>query len=319
MQNSDESEKFLMVVKNIYHHTKILNAEMGDIIVTDRGIYYVPYVNFTVYGKLGGALGAMTGGLAGGIATAVGQKNEYQSAIIGSDRVRNQDWGMSLEDRLKRHKGSNFIAKENITSYKINKNILVISASNQTLELLSDQLYDQILADYLSKKEIKPSEDSLGINILFPAPKIFFESLNSNTPITDIKLLSDMINDEKYMSKLWDVFEKSIPIEQRKKVIEKISRLPKVFAVKFMNHLEKSVETTKAQAIIFSVVGIPAIIGIIVLVNSWNKKVASLWENLSIIIGGLCFIFLVVGLYYFGKFQWYNHILNMLKNTLKDR
>jgi len=314
------SEKCFFVVENCFYSFVRLEVSVGDIFVTDKGIHYIPYNNVMVTGGTGTGIAYLIGGVTGIIAATAGDKERIKGALKIADENRTEEWGMKLDERLKKHPRAFYVPKESIINFEGSKDNLIIVAHDRRWEFGTNVFikYKQDLHDYLSGKEVSRS-DTYGFNIKFHAPKIFLDSLLADKmyPLNSSnELMLEIAEDQKYMLQLYSIFERMITREQIS-ISKAMRHFPEAFTSKFKDLILRAFGKNKVKlqvSSIFILLGLIAVFYISFFRESgWGPGPITLPYALSTIglIVGMPSIF--SGTAAFLKFRKYRLILNTLE------
>jgi hypothetical protein len=87
---------------------------MGDLFFTNKAIYYIKYRWFEQVVPIGVLSSAAMLGLVGGVIAKRQEETRLTRALQNSARIRKEDSGISLQERLSKQPGSELIAMEDI-------------------------------------------------------------------------------------------------------------------------------------------------------------------------------------------------------------
>lgn len=217
-------------------------ADIGDLFITSGGLVFLPYwqwpslPNWTV-----GAAAALAG-VGGGLGMMLTRKKEEISANDIAYSHRKRLFGLSIEDRIKKHRSIMepiVISKDKIIGIEVgNNNIINIAHSDkQFLAIVenADEVKEKI--KQLLEGTIIEYEDIEGCNLGIPSPGTIIEQLiTGNTHIGNKSDIWDIIIDNKnYFDYLVKGFFKQRKAA-RKNIEEAIDlipgRFPEVFKAK---------------------------------------------------------------------------------------
>ncbi len=99
-------ERVVLVLHNALHQFAALNLAIGDLVLTDRCVYFVRYHDFQYSGSLGRGAGFLLGGLAGGIATSIGERDKLTNARETANTTRGKLYSFPLGQRITEYPNS---------------------------------------------------------------------------------------------------------------------------------------------------------------------------------------------------------------------
>lgn len=229
MEKQNSGQLIFAIIENVFRQ-KPFYAAVGDIFLTNEGLYFIPYRVFQCAGKLGGAVGAAIGGLVGGITVAIGDKQNAGDAIQKAAELRIQQFGLSLHDRITSDGWTITLLKKSIESINISKNLNTLTCTTydaDPLEFLLPSLNDQqlhVIMNYLEKENTLLPIDTkhYGFNLPYLAPmkflKILLEKVNPG-----IDMIKGVENDTIWLQNFY-LLLKQLPVENIRKASSAIIR-----------------------------------------------------------------------------------------------
>lgn len=332
MDEKEKCEKNLLIIEDVFYisgpHTfsNYLNANVGDLFITEKGLYYISLHKFRHIGELAGILGWAFGGLLGSIAATFSETKPKESMYYAFER-RIIDWGVSLDERLQDNKQSFFIPIEDIKKHRFDKKGMVsISTAEKEYEFTSHQFqkYKSILYAFLSGRG-RFSANHYERYYVFPPPSKFMESFSSKNICFRLLYAEDsksfsskevsfessyaysnkISEDDEYMTAIGNLFEK-LKRKDKEIIATSIARMTKNFQLKFKEQIEKLTKKLAWKIILWS---IGELIGIVII--SFALYQVSVDPEFWIVFFFLLFWFVIVTLcwvYYLKKFNKYREI-----------
>jgi hypothetical protein len=209
----------LMVAENTVRQNP-LKAALGDLFLTESGLFFLPYEQFIYTGKLGGGVGDLLGQLAGGVIQASQQEGKLDNAKTSAIEDRKKQYGLSLQERMSKNKYFEekwgvSIPKVDILSLDISQRMNMVLCqwkSGDPIEFYVGKLSEQqagIINRYLKEANINPIIDDkeYGFNLHYPAPGQFVILLK-NEQKPDHEMVAEMLNNKKYTDILYEEVKK---------------------------------------------------------------------------------------------------------------
>jgi len=222
-----------------------LNLEIGDLFASQNDLVYLTTAGCVYTGKLAG-IGFLVGGLGLGIAASVENIKNVGAAQLHAKQVRAQDFGMSIEDRVRRH-AATIIPKAEIQS-------IAASADGKTLRIVHtgghlDLGYDASTAAAKKLQAWLQSEpldepDTEGANLRLPPAEILVSWLVDGSIGQHVAepTLVDLLTRRAYMDALLGLFEK-LKYPQKEALVKTVLCLPDAWPGEFKKYFVKLIRS----------------------------------------------------------------------------
>jgi hypothetical protein len=241
MKQVESGNPVIMHVETIFFHRGNDVIQCGDIFLTPKNFYYIPYANFNVPEKYIADVKAQGQGIARRIANSILESDRYKEAVNVSRRKRDFDWGMSINEREERYNDIVIFEKKDIKDFDTRESI-VFRVGGKIYEFgIDESSKNRSELDNWFYGDIKEDLASCVISCEFIAPRVLIEKLIkedvSGIPIEDLKKAT--LHDE-YIDYVWNNFS-SKSLEEKRKIIKSLEKVPKIFQNKIKE------KRTKAQ------------------------------------------------------------------------
>jgi hypothetical protein len=240
MENS-KSYRTLTVVENVRYPFAPLHMRLGDLYVTDEGIAFIAYAQFTHSGGLGYIMGGLVGGIVGGVVGGTSMnkqdKDTLESGLQLAAYERLKTCGMKIKERADSFKMSVFISSADISSLNCdekNGKLVCINKDGTKTEFLVPDLSSYIteFVQYPSGRvRYDTATDTHGIFLSLPsAARLIglFEGASVRAPISD-EITSTIKANEHYVYALLVNLLEQKP-ETQKLIAAKIAELQPTLA-----------------------------------------------------------------------------------------
>jgi len=261
-----------MTIINAAWQPAILNLDMGDIFVTNEALVRIRYSNQTYTGSLGGIVGFLAKGAVGGVMASV--MNYQAVGILKSEShvVREYDYGMTIEDRI-RKRGGLVILRKDVQAVDIdpkNKIIRIVYQGGQ-LDIVVEKANDcqEKLQKWFSGK-LENQEDSQGVNIGIPNVVRFLGDLNAGKELPSAMVMERILGNEKYLSMLlknFDGLKKTEKIAVVNTLAKSSGRLKEIV----QKHLQSKYKGARRYMIFSMLALLVGLTCLILSVPSWSR------------------------------------------------
>lgn len=233
-------ERVRLSLTNLTAQFLASTVDVGDLFATEASLIYIPLSSTTYYGSLAG-IGFLIGGITGGLTTMISDAQGISYAREMAGIARQQDFGISLQERVKKHHGV-MIPRSSIASIElINKGrALRVTYAGGLFELGSDAAAENCLQlkTWLAGRlvgERDAQQTGLGLP---PAVELLHWLSDGSLPgkLSDADL--ERIPSERgYLKGLWMNFDvQKYPHQEA--VLKTVRRLPVKWGAAFYKHLE---------------------------------------------------------------------------------
>jgi hypothetical protein len=238
--NQDSLDRCQLTIPNLTAQFKPLNITVGDLFATGKELAFISLASNLYTGSLAG-IGFLIGGLAGGLSTNLSNKQNLEAARGTAQTHRQDDFGMSLQERLQNYQGL-VIPRKNISSIEVRGSVVRIVHTGGSLDLGSDNPREcQAKLESWRRGELESEEDPQGINLgLPPAAKllVWLEDGSISRKLT-APILSALSSQKDYLKAFFQLFDR-LKFPKKKAVVNSVGLLPINLGAVFQDHLEEA-------------------------------------------------------------------------------
>jgi len=160
------------------------------------------------------------------ILVAALNKDNLKSSLRTAAGRRSLDWGVTIFERFKAHKGSILLPRQRLSSLDVVSGALTVRTPERNLEFLADNMesYGGKVQDWFFRRPL-PNEDGQGANIDIPAPRTLMDALSSPGSTYSAGSLEGLLGDSVYLMHFWNVY-RQYSFKKQRMVTTVIARLP---------------------------------------------------------------------------------------------
>jgi len=251
----------------------------GDLFITTGGIVYIAYwTTMLSQGSravTGALIGGLVGGLIGAVSDAASDSDRRQSLEDLAQRTRDEDYCMSIEDRIRKH-GALVIPTQAIQSLESDRKKKIICILHDGGRLALSTTRPQTckrLIKQLANGTIQDEPDWWGVNVGGVSVSALLDALEADNSLAglDDQALAQVASNKKFMDKLYSMFQR-LKRHRQKKITKGMARFPGSFRDVFRGYISKERQKTKRSLV--ALVGVAfIIITVVMLVAVYAFKV----------------------------------------------
>jgi hypothetical protein len=195
-------------------------VRLGDLFLTEDGIFFISYFEFPSFGPIGSALGWTVGGAVGGFATAITESGNLEEALKSAKTQRSRDWGVPIIERFRAHAGSMFVPRLAVHDLQLQQGTIVVETNSQTLRLIPrvPEASTAIIAAFATGAGADSRADvaRFGLDFEGVPPRQLLDMLIAED--TSRSVLDRFEPSGTYMDQLWEQFWR-LGVSQQEKIL----------------------------------------------------------------------------------------------------